>query len=76
MASITIDESMTHDYRISKGPDVGEILNSIECLESYARDHGPDATTCAERTEEFRQYQSRPINTIAIGWAPFGGAIS
>jgi hypothetical protein len=32
---------MTHVYRISKGPDVGDILDSIESLELFARDHGP-----------------------------------
>jgi hypothetical protein len=32
---------MTHVYRISIGPNVGHILDSIESLESFARDHGP-----------------------------------
>jgi hypothetical protein len=32
---------MTHVYRISKGPDVGDILDSSESLELFARDHGP-----------------------------------
>jgi hypothetical protein len=32
---------MTHVYRISKGPNVGDILDSIESLEAFARDHGP-----------------------------------
>ncbi len=32
---------MTHVYRISKGPDVGDILDSIESLEAFARNHGP-----------------------------------
>jgi hypothetical protein len=32
---------MTDVYRISKGPDVGNILDSIESLEAFARDHGP-----------------------------------
>jgi hypothetical protein len=29
-----------HLYRISNGPYVGDILDSIESVESFARDHG------------------------------------
>jgi hypothetical protein len=32
---------MTHIYRISKGPDIGDILDSIESLEAFARNHRP-----------------------------------
>jgi hypothetical protein len=32
---------MNHIYRVSKGPEVGDILDSIESLEAFARDHGP-----------------------------------
>ena len=32
---------MTHIYRISKGPGIGDILDSIESLETLAPDHGP-----------------------------------
>ncbi len=32
---------MTHIYRISKGPDVGDILDSVEAIQAFARDHGP-----------------------------------
>jgi hypothetical protein len=32
---------MTHVYRISKGPDVRAVVDSIESLEAFARDHGP-----------------------------------
>jgi len=28
-------------YRISKGPDVGELVDSSEGLEAFAREHGP-----------------------------------
>jgi hypothetical protein len=32
---------MTHVYRISKGTVDGDILDSIESLEAFARSHGP-----------------------------------
>jgi len=32
---------MTHVYRISKGPDLGDIHDSIEALPAFARDHDP-----------------------------------
>jgi hypothetical protein len=32
---------MTHVYRVFKGPNVGDILDSIESLEAFARGHGP-----------------------------------
>ena len=32
---------MTRVFRISKGLDVGEILDSIEALPEFAREHGP-----------------------------------
>jgi hypothetical protein len=32
---------MPHVYSISKGPDVGDMLDSIELLWAFARDHGP-----------------------------------
>jgi hypothetical protein len=32
---------MSRIYRISKGPDVHDILDSIESLEAFARNHGP-----------------------------------
>jgi hypothetical protein len=31
---------MTHVYRISKGRDVGDIVDSVEALEPFARSHG------------------------------------
>jgi hypothetical protein len=36
-----IGETMTRVYRISEGPDVGDILDSVEALQASARDHGP-----------------------------------
>jgi hypothetical protein len=32
---------MSSVYRISNGPSVGEILDSIESLETFVRSHGP-----------------------------------
>jgi hypothetical protein len=32
---------MTHIYGISKGPQVGDIIDSIESLEAFARNHAP-----------------------------------
>jgi hypothetical protein len=32
---------MTRCFRISKGPNVGDVLDSIELLEAFARAHGP-----------------------------------
>jgi len=32
---------MLHDYRISKGPDVGDFVHTVEALAAFARDHGP-----------------------------------
>jgi len=32
---------MTRCFRISKGPDVGDILDSIVAPRTFARDHGP-----------------------------------
>jgi hypothetical protein len=32
---------MPHVYRISKGMDVGELVDSVEAIEDFARQHGP-----------------------------------
>jgi len=32
---------MPHIHRITKSPEVGEIVDSIEALTSFAREHGP-----------------------------------
>jgi hypothetical protein len=32
---------MSGVFRISKGQDVGDILDSVEALPAFARDHGP-----------------------------------
>jgi hypothetical protein len=36
-----IGEPMPHVYRISKGPDVGDTVASIDAIEAFVRDHGP-----------------------------------
>jgi len=32
---------MTHVYRITKSPDFGDLVHTVEALEAFARDHGP-----------------------------------
>jgi hypothetical protein len=32
---------MTTVYRITKSPQVGEVVDSTEALEAFAREHGP-----------------------------------
>jgi hypothetical protein len=32
---------MSHVYRVSKSPDVGEVVDSIPAVEAFAREHGP-----------------------------------
>jgi hypothetical protein len=32
---------MTRVFRISRAPDVGDILDPVETLEAFSRDHGP-----------------------------------
>jgi hypothetical protein len=34
-------EIMPHVHSISEGPNVGDILDSIESLEAFVRNHGP-----------------------------------
>jgi hypothetical protein len=43
---------MTHIYRISKGPEFGNILDSIDSLEAFARDHGPGRYDVDEHSAE------------------------
>jgi len=40
VSSTIIGETMTLCFRISKEPDVGDVLDSIEALEAFAEDHG------------------------------------
>jgi hypothetical protein len=32
---------MPHIYRITKSPEVGDLVDSVDALKSFARDHGP-----------------------------------
>jgi hypothetical protein len=41
LVSTLLGDPMTRCFRISKGPDVSDILDSIESVEAFARDHGP-----------------------------------
>ena len=34
-------DTMIHRFRISRGPDVGELVDTIQDAEAIARDHGP-----------------------------------
>jgi hypothetical protein len=34
-------ETMPHVDRVTRSPEVGELVDSIEKVESFARDHGP-----------------------------------
>ena len=36
-----ICKTMTRVFRISKSPDVGDILGSVDAVAAFARDHGP-----------------------------------
>ncbi len=41
MASAMIGDTMIHIYRITKSPEVGEVVDSIEAAETFARDLSP-----------------------------------
>jgi hypothetical protein len=32
---------MPHTYRITKSPEVGDLVESVDALKSFAREHGP-----------------------------------
>jgi len=32
---------MTHIYHITKSPNVGDLVDSVDALEAFARDYGP-----------------------------------
>jgi hypothetical protein len=35
------DHSMVRVYRVSKGQEVGEVVDTIKAVEAFARDNGP-----------------------------------
>jgi hypothetical protein len=41
LASTLLGDTIPRCFRISKGSDVGDILDSVEALPAFARDHGP-----------------------------------
>jgi hypothetical protein len=43
---------MTLIYRISKGPDVGDVLDSVESLPEFARGHGTGRYDVDEHSRE------------------------
>jgi hypothetical protein len=47
-----LGDTMTHVYRISKGPEFGNIPDSIDSLEAFARDHGPGRYVVDEHSLE------------------------
>ena len=54
---------MPHDPRLPhlQRPDVGDILDSIESLEAFARDHGPGRYDVDEHSlDPFPGQRSRP----------------
>jgi hypothetical protein len=34
---------MPHIYRITKSPEVGDLVASVDALEAFAREHGPSS---------------------------------
>jgi hypothetical protein len=39
--SHSVGETMPHVYRITKSPDLGDIVQSVDDLRAFAREHGP-----------------------------------
>jgi len=45
-----LGETVTRSFRSSKGPDVGDILYSIEALSAFAHTHGPGCLNVDEHS--------------------------
>jgi hypothetical protein len=56
---------MTGSFRISMGPNIGEILDSIESVEAFARSHGPGR--CDVDEHSFDPFPG--TNVSARAWA-------
>jgi hypothetical protein len=56
---------MPHVCRISKGPGVGEILDSIDSLETFARNHRPGRYDVDEHS--FDPFSGTKISARAWG---------
>jgi hypothetical protein len=48
-----VDLNMSRVYRVSKGQEVGEVVDSIKAIEAFARDHGPGWYHVDERAAEY-----------------------
>jgi hypothetical protein len=40
-------------YRVSKSPDVGEVVDSVPAVEAFAREHGPGRYHVDEHAAQF-----------------------
>jgi hypothetical protein len=52
LASAIFGQTMTRLIRITKGPDVGDILDSIESREAFARSHSPGSYQVDEHSHD------------------------
>jgi hypothetical protein len=43
---------MPHIYRINKSPEVGDIVDSVEALKSFVREHGPGRYNVDEHSSD------------------------
>jgi hypothetical protein len=56
---------MTAVYRISKSPDIGEILDSVEALQAFARDYTPGRHDVNEHSLD--QFRGSKVSASARG---------
>ena len=65
-----IGENMTPVFRIPNGPSVGDILDSVEALQAFARDHGPSLHEVDERS--LNPFPETTVSAI-ISWPHLRG---
>jgi hypothetical protein len=54
---------MTHVHRITKSPDVGEVVDSVEELKLFARENGPGRYDVDEHSlDHFPARKSRHVH--------------
>jgi hypothetical protein len=68
-------------YRISKGQDVGELVDSVEAIEHFARQHGPgryhvneissDPTTGGDTSRKWGTVIVAPDGTVIFDCDPW-----